>query len=283
MALQDGPLPVVLTIAGSDSGGGAGIQADLKTFAALGCFGVSAITAITAQNPREVTAIQAIEPGVVAAQVEAVGAYFTVGAAKTGMLCDTEVIEAVADAFRNLKAPRESSGGRDGPPLVVDPVMVATSGAKLLDDGATVALREKILPLATLVTPNMGEAAILSGMEVSAAGHLEPAARAIHDRFGVSVLVKGGHLSEGDELLDVLVHEGGLLEYRGERIAGVNTHGTGCTLSAAIAVFLMRGQTVPDAVARGREFLRGTLAHGIRAGEDRGLNHGFAPLPLQGI
>ncbi len=281
MDLQDGTLPVVLTIAGSDSGGGAGIQADLKTFAALGCFGASAITAITAQNPREVTAIQAIDPAVVAAQVEAVGAYFTVGAAKTGMLFSTEVIEAVAGAFRNLKPPRGSSGGRDCPPMVVDPVMVATSGAKLLDDGAMVALREKILPLATLVTPNMGEAAILSGMEVNAEAHLEPAARAIHDRFGVSVLVKGGHLSDAEELVDVLVHEGGVLEYRGERIAGVNTHGTGCTLSAAIAVFLMRGGTVPDAVARGRDYLRGTLAHGIRAGEDRGLNHGFAPLPLQ--
>jgi hydroxymethylpyrimidine kinase/phosphomethylpyrimidine kinase len=281
MDLQDGTLPVVLTIAGSDSGGGAGIQADLKTFAALGCFGASAITAITAQNPREVTAIQAIDPAVVAAQVEAVGAYFPVGAAKTGMLFSTEVIEAVAGAFRNLKPPRGSSGGRDCPPLVVDPVMVATSGAKLLDDGAMAALREKILPLATLVTPNMGEAAILSGMEVSAEAHLEPAARAIHDRFGVSVLVKGGHLSAGDELVDVLVHEGGVLEFRGERIAGVNTHGTGCTLSAAIAVFLMRGGTVPDAVARGRDYLRGTLAHGIQAGEARGLNHGFAPRPLQ--
>lgn len=283
MALQYDNLPVLLTIAGSDSGGGAGIQADLKTFAALGTYGVSAITAITAQNPREVTAIQAIEPGVVAAQVKAVGAYFQIGAVKTGMLFGTEVIEAVADTFHHLKAPEGHPEELEHPPLVVDPVMVATSGAKLLDDGAIGALQEKILPLATLVTPNMAEAAILSGMEVSEEKHLEPAARAIHDKFGVDVLVKGGHLSRSDEVVDVLLHKGEVREFRGIRLVGVGSHGTGCTLSAAIAVYLMRNLPVPDAVAMGRDYLRGALGNGLPVGTGIGLNHGFAPLPIEAI
>jgi hydroxymethylpyrimidine/phosphomethylpyrimidine kinase len=274
-------LPVMLTIAGSDSGGGAGIQADLKTFAALGTYGTSAITAITAQNPEGVTAIQGIEPAVVGAQIDAVGGYFSVGAAKTGMLFSTEIIEAVAAAYPRLRTSAQSPQGARVPPLVVDPVMVATSGAKLLNDDAIGALRERILPLATLVTPNMDEAALLSGREVTREEHLEPAARAIHDRFGVPVLVKGGHLPNAEEVLDTLFDGADLYVYRAPRMAGVNTHGTGCTLAAAIAVYLMRGYGVLDAVNEGREYLTRTFANAIPVGSAVALNHNFAPLPLE--
>ncbi|HEX9844279.1 MAG TPA: bifunctional hydroxymethylpyrimidine kinase/phosphomethylpyrimidine kinase [bacterium] len=274
-------LPVLLTIAGSDSGGGAGIQADLKTFAALGGFGTSAITAITAQNPAGVTAIQAIEPGVVAAQIEAVGTYFSVGAAKTGMLFSAEIIEAAADAYAKLLTAPESPGGQRRPPLVVDPVMVATSGAKLLGDDAIGALERRMLPLATVITPNMDEAALLSGREVREEAHLEPAARAIFDKFGVAVLLKGGHLRDVEEVVDCFFDGEEAFEYRAPFMRGINTHGTGCTLSAAIAVYLMRGLPPLDAVSEAREYLRAALANGVPVGRDVVLNHAHAPIPLE--
>jgi hydroxymethylpyrimidine/phosphomethylpyrimidine kinase len=281
MALNYTSLPVMLTIAGSDSGGGAGIQADLKTFAALGAFGTSAITAITAQNPAGVTAIQAIEPAVVAAQIAAVGAYFAVGAAKTGMLFSAEIIEAVAAAYPALRTSPQNPQGGDVPPLVVDPVMVATSGAKLLNDDAIGALERRILPLATVVTPNMDEAAILSRRSVEREADLEPAARAIYDRFGVAVLVKGGHLKGVEEVVDCFFDGSDAFDYRGPYMSGINTHGTGCTLSAAIAVYLMRGMAPLDAVGAGREYLRGTMAGALPVGREVALNHGFRPLPLE--
>ncbi len=281
MALQYGALPVAVTIAGSDSGGGAGIQADLKTFAALGVYGTSAITAITAQNPSGVTAIQPIEPDVVAAQVRAVGEYFQVGAAKTGMLFSAEVIEAVAGAMEALKTPSGLPTPLERPPLVVDPVMVATSGAKLLGDDAIGALTEKMLPLATLVTPNMDEAAILSGMEVRTAGQIEPAARAIYDRYGVPVLLKGGHLTDEEQVLDLLFDGRVATPFRDLFLRGVDTHGSGCTLSASIAVHLMRGLPLADAVAEGRRFLRNGLGQALPVGSSMAINHQFAPVPIE--
>lgn len=269
-------LPVALTIAGSDSGGGAGIQADLKTFSALGCYGTSAITAITAQNPEGVTAIQAIDPPVVAAQIKAVGDYFTVGAAKTGMLFSAEVIEAVADAWRGL-----GGDGNARPPLVVDPVMVATSGAKLLNDDAIGALCERILPLATLVTPNMDEAAILSGRTVAGVDDLEPAARAIHERYGVAALVKGGHLADTEEAVDCFYDGEEVYTFRSPFKTGLNTHGTGCTLAAAIAVKLLRGYPPPDAVGEGRHYLQQTMANALPVGKAVALNHLYAPIALE--
>ena len=280
MAMNYKNLPVLVTIAGSDSGGGAGIQADLKTFAALGCYGTSAITAITAQNPDGVTAIQAIEPKVVAQQIAALGEYFDVGAAKTGMLFSSEVIEAVADAVQALRTPPEGPQGAGPPPLVVDPVMVASSGAKLLNDDAIGALEKRILPLAALITPNMDEAAILSGMEVSREAHLEPAARAIFDRFGVPVLVKGGHLPQAEEVLDVFCDGKEVCDYRSPFILSVNTHGSGCTLSAAIAVYLMRGFAAPDAVDMAREYLRKALGNAIPVGKTIAINHQFDPIAM---
>lgn len=281
MALQYNAVPVVMTIAGSDSGGGAGIQADLKTFAALGVYGASALTAITAQNPEGVTAIQPIDPDVVAAQVKAVGDFFTIGGVKTGMLFSTEVIEAVADAFGALRAPEDNPAGIELPPLVVDPVMVSTSGATLLNEDAIEALEQHILPLAAVITPNMDEAAILARREVKEDAHLADAAKAIFDRFGVPTLVKGGHLEDAEDVLDCLYDGREVYEYRDPFILGVNTHGTGCTLSAALAVYLMRNLPLPDAVTMARIYLRQALGHGLPVGNIVALNHAFGPLPME--
>ena len=272
-------LPVALTIAGSDSGGGAGIQADLKTFAALGVFGTSAITAVTAQNPDGVTAMQAIDPDVVVGQIRQVLDYFPVGSVKIGMLSSAEIIEAVAETLAEL-APRSPSGeGRV--PLVLDPVMVASSGAKLLNDDAMDALRKRMLPLASLITPNMDEAALLSGREVSTDEHLEPAARAIHGQFGVSVLVKGGHLKGSEEAIDVFYGGGETEFFAAPYLKQVNAHGTGCTLSSAIAVYLLRGFPVEDAISEGKNYLHQTLAGSLPASGNMVMNHAFSPLPLE--
>lgn len=275
-------LPVMVTIAGSDSGGGAGIQADLKTFAALGTFGTSAITAITAQNPEAVTKIQPIEPDVVAAQVRAIGDYFAVGAVKTGMLFSAEIIEAATGAFSSLKPLPENVQGLERPPLVVDPVMVSTSGARLLNEDAIGALTGSLFPLASLVTPNMDEAAILTGLEVTEPGHLEPAAKAIFEAWGVPVLVKGGHL-EGDDVLDVLYDGKEVIRFEDLFLHGVNTHGSGCTLSAAIAVYLMRGLPLADAVSEARLYLRKAMGNGLPVGRSVVINHQFAPHPVEVI
>jgi hydroxymethylpyrimidine/phosphomethylpyrimidine kinase len=275
-------VPIALTIAGSDSGGGAGIQADLKTFAALGVFGTSAITAITAQNPEGVSAIQAIEPAVVAAQIRAVLTYFPVGAAKTGMLFSAPIVEAVADALAALARPAPAGAPlRERlPPLVVDPVMVATSGAKLLNDDAIGALCERILPLGAVVTPNMAEAELLAGRPVRTLADLEPAAREITRRYGVPTLVKGGHLQDSPEAVDVLWDGRRLHRFSMPFIRGVNAHGTGCTLSAAIAAALVLGRPLPEAVAEAKAYLHRALSASLRAGRSLTLNHGFAPRPL---
>jgi hydroxymethylpyrimidine/phosphomethylpyrimidine kinase len=266
-------LPIALTIAGSDSGGGAGIQADLKTFAALGVFGTSAVTAITAQNPDGVSAIQGIQAEVVAAQIRAVREYFPVGAAKSGMLFSREIIAAVAEAW----------GGRAGnpAPLVVDPVMVATSGAKLLRDDAIEAMRALILPRAALITPNMDEAALLTGFPVRTREEQARAAHVLYERFRAPVLVKGGHLAGSAEASDVLwdgQHEERL---SAPFLAGLNAHGTGCTLSAAIAAHLALGMHLLDAVAAGKRYLHQALAQSLPAGKSTTLNHGFAPQALR--
>jgi hydroxymethylpyrimidine/phosphomethylpyrimidine kinase len=262
--------PVALTIAGSDSGGGAGAQADLKTFAALGVYGTSALTALTAQNPDGVTAIQPVRPDVVAAQIRAVRDYFTVGAAKTGMLHSSAIVAAVADALAE---------GAGRPPLVVDPVLAATRGARLLDESAIDTLCRRLFPLAALVTPNLAEAALLAEMEVRRREHLEPAARRLYDRYGVPMLVKGGHL-EGDGRATDCLFDGRSVEFfTGRVVEGVNTHGTGCTLSAAVAVFLLRGQPLAGAVGAAKHYLQGALAAAVRVGKARAINHGYAPVP----
>ncbi len=277
--MNHGPqVRIALTIAGSDSGGGAGIQADLKTFAALGMFGTTAVTAITAQNPDGVAAVQGIEPGLVAAQIRQVLTYFPVSAIKIGMLFSSEIVKAVAETLKE-SLPREED---DPPvPVVVDPVMVASSGARLLDEGAVQALGELLLPTATLITPNMDEAAILSGLPVSSEEELEPAARAISERFGVPVLVKGGHLRDSEEAVDVLWAGEKAEFFASTYLQSVNTHGSGCTLSSAIACYLMRGFTLAVAISEAKHYLHRALAESVPAGSSLTLNHAFAPLPLE--
>jgi len=255
-------LPIALTIAGSDSGGGAGIQADLKTFAALGVHGTSAITCITAQNPREVTGIQAIRADMVRKQIEAVFAELKPSAVKTGMLFSAEIIRTVAEFFERGKRP----------PLVVDPVMVATSGAVLLKPSAIRVLKHRLLPLATLITPNLDEAALLLGCQLTTRKDLHTAARELHERYGCAVLLKGGHLRTANEAVDVLFDGRDSRELVAPRVRGVSTHGTGCTYSAAIAAQLARGERLPQAVALAKPFITRAIAQSQTAAEHSVLN-----------
>jgi hydroxymethylpyrimidine/phosphomethylpyrimidine kinase len=261
--------PVVMTIAGSDSGGGAGIQADLKTFQALGVFGTSAITCLTAQNPDEVTRVAAVAPGMVAEQIRAICRGFPVKAAKTGMLYSAEIIRAVARAVRKHRIPV----------LVVDPVMIATSGARLLRQDAVEALCRQLIPLATVVTPNLPEAEVLLGRPIRSLAELKAAARGIGERFGVACVCKGGHLGEEArvqgsgfrkkrvEVADVLWVKGRTHVFRSERVKARETHGTGCTFSAALAAFLAKGTPLPQAVRKAKEFVGEALKNAVRAGK----------------
>ncbi|MEM8662521.1 MAG: bifunctional hydroxymethylpyrimidine kinase/phosphomethylpyrimidine kinase [Pseudomonadota bacterium] len=271
---------IALTIAGSDSGGGAGIQADLKTFSALGVYGASAITAITAQNTLGVSGVNGIAAPMVAAQIEAVLSDLDVRAIKIGMVADEAVIEAIAGAL-------EGFGG----PIVLDPVMVAASGDRLIHEGAEGALRGFLLPRASLITPNLPEAAVLLGAaEATSEAEMEDQARALADLGGdggVSVLLKGGHL-EGPESVDILVTSQGVTRYRSARIATKNTHGTGCTLSSAIAAHLALGASLPEAVERGKAYLTDAIAASeqLAIGNGKGPVHHFHamwPAPAQKV
>ncbi len=255
--------PRALTIAGSDSGGGAGIQADLKTFAAFGVYGASAITAVTAQNTLGVRAIHEVPAAVVAAQIDAVLEDIGADAVKTGMLSSAEIIATVADRLRAHAVAA----------VVVDPVMVAKSGDRLLREDAVQALRELLLPLATVVTPNAPEATVLSGIDVVDAPSAREAARLIHDLGPAVVIVKGGHL-EG-ETSDDLVFDGVTFEIlSGRRVATRRTHGTGCTFSAAIAAGLARGLPPFEAARQARVYLQGAIEHAEPLGAGYGpVNH----------
>ncbi len=254
---------VALTIAGSDSGGGAGIQADLKTFQAYGVFGTSAITAVTAQNTLEVRAIQKIEPDVVADQIRAVAEDLKPAAAKTGMLADASIIEAVAATLQEV--------GLEA--LVVDPVMVAKSGDRLLQEDAVSALTTILLPLAEVVTPNLPEAAILAGRVVDTVEDMKAAAEVILEKGAKSVLLKGGHLS-GDVLVDVYYDGDNWREWRQTRLDTRHTHGTGCTISAAICAGLALGRARVDAVINARDFTRRAIETAPELGAGHGpLNH----------
>lgn len=256
-ALLSGPPPpaVALTIAGSDSGGGAGIQADLATFAALGVHGASAVTAVTAQTGRGVSEVHEVPAAVVAEQVRRVCGDLHVGAAKTGMLASGAIIRAVAAAVAGC-------GVRN---LVVDPVLVASSGARLLDPAAEAALVEELLPLALVVTPNLAEAGELSGMEVRDPTQMHEAAVALHRMGPPWVLVTGGHLA--GRPVDLLSTRGQVTELQGERVPGPEVHGTGCVLSAAITAHLALGASVPEAVALAKTFVTGAIRHAKRLGQ----------------
>lgn len=260
---------IALTIAGSDSGGGAGIQADLKTFSALGVYGASVITAITAQNTREVAAIEAISPRMVAAQIDAVFDDIRVNAVKIGMVGGADVITIVAERLRHHLARRPF-------PIVLDPVMIAKSGDALLPESAVKALVDELLPLATILTPNIPEAQTLLG---SAPAHSAEATEAQAERLrhlGPDyVLMKGGHAS-GETCVDTLVGDD-IATFSAPRIATANTHGTGCSLSAAIAAGLAFGLPIPQAVARAHDWLHGAISHAdrLQIGSGHGPVHHF--------
>lgn len=257
------PVPVALTIAGSDSGGGAGIQADLKTFSALGVYGASVVTAVTAQNTRAVTAVEGVSPAVVAAQIDAVLGDIAVHAVKIGMLAAPEVVEAVADGL-----------ARHEGPVVLDPVMVAKSGDALLRDDAVEALARRLLPRADLLTPNLPEAARLLGAEpAETLEAMEAQGRALLGRGARAVLVKGGHAA-GAVCTDLLVTRGGCATLSAPRIPTRNTHGTGCSLSSAVAAWLARGAALEEAVGRAHGWLQGA----IRAADGLGVGHGHGPV-----
>jgi hydroxymethylpyrimidine/phosphomethylpyrimidine kinase len=257
--LPNADVPRALTIAGSDSGGGAGIQADLKTFQALGVWGMTAITAVTVQNTKGVTGYQEVSPDTVADQVRAVVTDIGVDAAKTGMLASARIIEAVAESASEVGVPN----------LVVDPVFVSKHGHPLLQEDAVDALRTRIVPLATLVTPNLHEAAGLAGIPVRSAEDMEGAGRAILDLGAGAVLVKGGHL-EGTEATDLLVTSDGAQPITAERIDTPHTHGTGCVLSAAIAAHLARGAELPEAVLKGKSFVTAAIRAALEIGQGIG-------------
>lgn len=261
----------VLSIAGSDSGGGAGIQADLKTFAALGCYGMTAITALTAQNTLGVSGIHGVPPEMLKAQLSAVLDDIGVDAVKIGMLHAPDIVHTVAWALKHYKVER----------VVLDPVMVATSGDRLIASETVQVLVDELFPLATLVTPNLDEAALLLGRPITAARELEAAARDLLGMGAKAVLLKGGHLP-GDEVADLLVSGPGPAQrLASPRITSRNTHGTGCTLSSAIAAYLAIGDSLDQAVAQARNYILQAIAMGadVYTGAGHGpLNHGHAPV-----
>ncbi|NCC49997.1 MAG: bifunctional hydroxymethylpyrimidine kinase/phosphomethylpyrimidine kinase [Spartobacteria bacterium] len=254
-------LYAALTIAGSDSGGGAGIQADIKTFSALGVFGTSVLTCLTAQSPDEVKGIVPVDPAFVTLQMETVCDSFPIAAAKTGMLYSADIIRVVAneDIHEGI------------PILVVDPVMVAASGARLLQADAIDALCNELLPQARVVTPNLHEAEILCGHSISSVDELRAAAREIGEHYDLACIVKGGHLN-GDEVFDVLYDEGEEHVYSGPRINARETHGAGCTFSAALTALLAQRLLLSDAVGMAKEYVRCALESALAVGRHRPLN-----------
>lgn len=257
-------MQIALTIAGTDSGGGAGIQADLKTFQRFGVFGISVVTAVTAQNTRGVRAVHPVPADVVLSQLEAVAEDLPPAALKTGMLATLATLRAVAAAIVR----------HDFNNYVLDPVMLASSGDRLLDREAEQELLQRLVPLASLVTPNLEEAAILAGFPVSDPAAMERAGTRLLEAGAAAVLVKGGHLA-GEELVDVLVTPGGTRHFRSRRIPTNSTHGTGCTLSAAITAGLALGQPLEEAVPTALDYVRRAIAGAPGLGGGSGpLNHG---------
>jgi hydroxymethylpyrimidine/phosphomethylpyrimidine kinase len=272
-------LPVALTIAGSDSGGGAGIQADLKTFAALGVHGASAIACLTAQNPRRVLGIEPCSPQMLRRQIEAVFEELHPAAVKTGMLFTAENVRIVVGCFKSnrrrdefhesqTKKIRDSwNSSLRNMPLIVDPVLISTSGVKLLEPAAVKILVNKLLPLATLVTPNLDETEILTGHKPASVEEMREAARDIHSRFGCAALVKGGHLNNSREAADIFFDGKTELLLTAPFVKGVRTHGTGCTYSAAICAALALGHDLPRAVEIGKSFVTAAISRSYRIGK----------------
>ena len=268
--------PVALTIAGSDSGGGAGIQADIKTFSAIGVFGTSAITAVTAQNTRGVRGIQPIAPDIVKGQIEAVLEDFTVDAIKIGMLHNVSIINEIARILPEAKPI----------PIILDPVMISTSGSRLLENDAIQAFIDKLLPLATLLTPNIPETEYLSGVKIKDTTDIARAASILRNKGCEAILIKGGHIA-GKESTDHLFIKGEeTLRLTSPTIKTQNTHGTGCTLSSAIAAYMALGYSLTEAVRQAKTYINEAIIHGAdaRMGEGHGpVNHFFSPSILHKI
>lgn len=252
---------IALTIAGSDSGGGAGIQADLKTFSALGVFGTSAITAITAQNTMGVDAVEVLSPEIVAAQIKSVTNDMPVAAAKTGMLANAAIIEVVVKTIKGVGLQK----------LVVDPVMVAKGGHRLLAEEAEAAMRTVLLPMAYVITPNLPEAEVLTGMHIATLDDMKSAAEKLHSMGAQNVLLKGGHLPSEDAV-DFLFDGKNFHKLQARRVKTSSTHGTGCTLSAAITAYLALGEELPDACSKAKDYLTNALRHAPA------LGHGHGPV-----
>ena len=265
------PPSVALTIAGSDCSAGAGIQADLKTFTALGVYGLTAVTCIVAEVPRKVSRIEPVTATTVREQIEVLLKNFRVGAIKTGLLCSAEIVSAVAEAIQKneRKTARPIS-------LVIDPVMIATSGDNLLGRGAVEAYKYKLFPLATLITPNLDEAALLLETAINDRRQMKSAAKALAKKYRASILLKGGHL-RGGKAIDLLFHHGKLTEFSAPFLRDVETHGTGCTYSAAITAGLASGLSLEQAIKRAKRFISESIARHFRWKSDSieidALNH----------
>ncbi len=251
-------VPVALTIAGSDTSAGAGIQADLKTFSALGVYGLTAVTCVVAEIPGKVSRIEQVSARMVRDQVEVLAKNFQIGAIKTGLLCSAEIVSAVAKAIRGI----ESLRGRRIP-LVIDPVMIASSGDRLLKPAAIDVYEDQLFPLATLITPNLDEAALLIGIKIKDREQMEKATKALASKYRAAILLKGGHL-RGDNAIDLLFHKNKLTEFSARFVRGIATHGTGCTYSAAIAAGLASGLPLEKAIRRAKKFVTKSIVRHFR-------------------
>lgn len=256
-------MKIVLTIAGSDSGGGAGIQADLKTFSALGVYGMSVLTSITAQNTLGVQGIHDLPPEFVGLQIDSVMQDIGTDAAKTGMLSNVQIIKIVSEKVKKYKVKN----------LVIDPVMIAKGGDRLLKEDAVESLKQDLVPLANVVTPNLSEAEVLSGLKIKNLSDMKEAARKIFRLGAQNVLIKGGHLSS-DEAIDVLYNGKTFQEFKAKRFKTKNTHGTGCTFSSAIAAELAKGKKVEEAVNIAKKYITLAIKNSLNIGHGHGLlNH----------
>ena len=260
-------VPVALTIAGSDCSAGAGIQADLKTFAALGVYGLTAVTCVVAEIPGKVSRIEAVTPRIVRDQIEVLLRNFQVGAIKTGLLCSGQIVSAVVRALHD---------NRRRIPLVIDPVMIATSGDRLLERAAIDAYKNNLFPLATVITPNLDEAGLLLGTRIRGRQQMEKAAETLAKQFGCAILLKGGHLQR-DNAIDLFFHNGQLKAFSAPFVRDVATHGTGCTYSAAITAGLASGLSLEQAIGRSKKFVTKSIARHFRwksaSGKIDALNH----------
>lgn len=245
--------PTALTIAGSDSSAGAGLQADLKTFTALGVYGLTAVTCVVAETPGRVSRIEPVSAQIVRSQIEVVAKSFPIGAIKTGLLCSAEIVHAVARAVMNFARV----------PLVIDPVMIATAGQQLLEPSAIALYEKELFPLATLITPNLDEAAQLLGEKIQDRQSMERAAQALSEKYRAAVLLKGGH-SPGDYAVDLLFARRKITEFSAPFVRDVATHGTGCTYSAAITAGLASGLSLEEAIRRAKKFVTATIAQRFR-------------------